>query len=276
MRLSDCIVRAISNQKGGVGKTTVCLNLGVGLARQGKKVLLIDFDVQANLTQSMGYQTPDDIPITVSDIMRKMIEDEVFDPLEGMIEHAEGIHLIPSNIQLSGIEASLANAMNRERILKNYIDQIRPHFDTILIDCMPSLGMLTLNALTAADKVIIPIQAHFLSVKGLELLLRTVGRVRKQLNPQLSIEGILINMLDRRATFTKDIIALIREHFGSNMKVFNTEIPLSVRAVEATAEGKSIFQHDPNGKVADAFFRLTKEVNQDERQRPENKDLQLR
>lgn len=274
--MSDCIVCAISNQKGGVGKTTVCLNLGVGLARQGKKVLLIDFDVQANLTQSMGYQTPDDIPITVSDIMRKMIEDEVFDPLEGMIEHAEGIHLIPSNIQLSGIEASLANAMNRERILKNYIDQIRPHFDTILIDCMPSLGMLTLNALTAADKVIIPIQAHFLSVKGLELLLRTVGRVRKQLNPQLSIEGILINMLDRRATFTKDIIALIREHFGSNMKVFNTEIPLSVRAVEATAEGKSIFQHDPNGKVADAFFRLTKEVNQDERQRPENKDLQLR
>jgi len=276
MRLSDCIVRAISNQKGGVGKTTVCLNLGVGLARQGKKVLLIDFDVQANLTQSMGYQTPDDIPITVSDIMRKMIEDEVFDPLEGVTEHAEGIHLIPSNIQLSGIEASLANTMNRERILKNYIDQIRPHFDTILIDCMPSLGMLTLNALTAADKVIIPIQAHFLSVKGLELLLRTVGRVRKQLNPQLSIEGILINMLDRRATFTKDIIALIREHFGSNMKVFNTEIPLSVRAVEATAEGKSIFQHDPNGKVADAFFRLTKEVNQDERQRPENKDFQLR
>lgn len=276
MRLSDCIVRAISNQKGGVGKTTVCLNLGVGLARQGKKVLLIDFDVQANLTQSMGYQTPDDIPITVSDIMRKMIEDEVFDPLEGVIEHAEGIHLIPSNIQLSGIEASLANTMNRERILKNYIDQIRPHFDTILIDCMPSLGMLTLNALTAADKVIIPIQAHFLSVKGLELLLRTVGRVRKQLNPQLSVEGILINMLDRRATFTKDIIALIREHFGSNMKVFNTEIPLSVRAVEATAEGKSIFQHDPNGKVADAFFRLTKEVNQDERQRPENKDFQLR
>lgn len=274
--MSDCIVRAISNQKGGVGKTTVCLNLGVGLARQGKKVLLIDFDVQANLTQSMGYQTPDDIPITVSDIMRKMIEDEVFDPLEGVIEHAEGIHLIPSNIQLSGIEASLANTMNRERILKNYIDQIRPHFDTILIDCMPSLGMLTLNALTAADKVIIPIQAHFLSVKGLELLLRTVGRVRKQLNPQLSVEGILINMLDRRATFTKDIIALIREHFGSNMKVFNTEIPLSVRAVEATAEGKSIFQHDPNGKVADAFFRLTKEVNQDERQRPENKDFQLR
>lgn len=276
MRLSDCIVRAISNQKGGVGKTAVCLNLGVGLARQGKKVLLIDFDVQANLTQSMGYQTPDDIPITVSDIMRKMIEDEVFDPLEGVIEHAEGVHLIPSNIQLSGIEASLANTMNRERILKNYIDQIRPHFDTILIDCMPSLGMLTLNALTAADKVIIPIQAHFLSVKGLELLLRTVGRVRKQLNPQLSVEGILINMLDRRATFTKDIIALIREHFGSNMKVFNTEIPLSVRAVEATAEGKSIFQHDPNGKVADAFFRLTKEVYQDERQRTENKDFQLR
>jgi len=274
--LSDCIVRAISNQKGGVGKTTVCLNLGVGLARQGKRVLLIDFDVQANLTQSMGFQMPDEIPVTISDIMRKMIEDEAFDPLEGMIKHSEGLHLIPSNIQLSGIEASLANAMNRERILKNYIDQIRSHFDTILIDCMPSLGMLTLNALTAADKVIIPIQAHFLSVKGLELLLRTVGRVRKQLNPQLSVEGVLINMLDRRANFTKEIVSLIREHFGSNMKVFNTEIPTSIRAVEATAEGKSILLYDPNGKVAVAFHRLTKEVCQDERQRKENKDCKLR
>ena len=274
--MSECIVRAISNQKGGVGKTTVCLNLGIGLARQGKRVLLIDFDVQANLTQSLGYQMPDELPVTVSDIMRKIIEDELIGPGEGIIKHSEGVLLLPSNIQLSGVETSLVQVMNRERILKTYIDQVKDQYDTILIDCMPSLGMLTINALTAADKVIIPIQAHFLSVKGLELLLKTVGRVRKQLNPDLAIEGILLNMLDRRSTFTQEIIALIRDHFGTNLKVFKTEIPMSVRAVEAGAEGKSIYLHDPHGKVAQAFENLTREVTQNERQRKENQDRELR
>ena len=274
--MSECIVRAISNQKGGVGKTTVCHNLGIGLARQGKHVLLIDFDVQANLTQSLGYQMPDELPVTVSDIMRKIMEDEPISPGEGIIKHAEGVSLLPSNIQLSGIETSLVQAMNRERILKTYIDQVKGQYDTILIDCMPSLGMLTINALTAADKVIIPIQAHFLSVKGLELLLKTVGKVRKQLNPDLAIEGILLNMLDRRSLFTQEIIALIRDHFGTNLKVFKTEIPMSVRAVEAGAEGKSIYLHDPRGKVAQAFENLTREVTQHERQRKENQDRELR
>lgn len=274
--MPECIVRAISNQKGGVGKTTICHNLGAGLAKQGKKVLLIDFDVQANLTQSMGCQMPDELPFTVSDVMRKIIEDEDFDPMSGIIDKGGGLSLLPSNIQLSGIENSLVHVMNRERILKTYIDKVRSNYDTILIDCMPSLGMLTINALTAADKVIIPIQAHFLSVKGLELLLRTVSKVKKQLNPDLNIEGIVLNMLDRRSNFTRDIIQLIREHFGSNLKVFQTEIPMSVRAIEAGAEGKSIFEHDPNGKTAQAFDALIREATKNERQRKENKDIQLR
>jgi chromosome partitioning protein len=274
--LPECIVRAIRNQKGGVGKTTICQNLGAGLAKQGKKVLLIDFDVQANLTQSMGCQMPDELPFTVSDVMRKIIEDESFDPMSGIIDKGGGLSLLPSNIQLSGIENSLVHVMNRERILKTYIDKVRSSYDTILIDCMPSLGMLTINALTAADRVIIPIQAHFLSVKGLELLLRTVSKVKKQLNPDLNIEGIVLNMLDRRSNFTRDIIQLIREHFGSNLKVFQTEIPMSVRAIEAGAEGKSIFEHDPNGKTAQAFDALIREVTKNERQRKENKDIQLR
>jgi cellulose biosynthesis protein BcsQ len=192
--LSECIVRAISNQKGGVGKTTVCLNLGAGLARQGQKVLLIDFDVQANLTQSMGCQMPDELPFTIADIMKQIIEDEPIDLSRGIIHHREGIDLLPASIELSGIENSLVHVMNRERILKSYVNQLRSRYDSIIIDCMPSLGMLTINALTAADRVIVPVQAHFLSVKGLELLLRTVSKVKKQLNPDLNVEGILLNM----------------------------------------------------------------------------------
>ena len=274
--MSKCIVRAISNQKGGVGKTTVCQNLGAGLARQGQKVLLIDFDVQANLTQSMGCQMPDELPFTVADIMKQIIEDEPIDPLRGIIHHREGVDLLPSSIELSGIENSLVHVMNRERILKSYINQLRRNYDSILIDCMPSLGMLTINALTAADRVIVPVQAHFLSVKGLELLLRTVNKVKKQLNPDLNVEGILLNMLDRRSNFTKEIVQLIREHFGSNLKVFDSEIPMSVRAIEASAEGSSIFDFDPDGKVAEAFNQLVKEVLKNERQRQENKTIQLR
>ena len=274
--MEDCIVRAISNQKGGVGKSTICHNLGAGLAKQGKRVLLLDFDVQGNLTQSMGCQMPDELPFTVSDVMRKIIEDEDFDPMSGIIDQGNGLSLLPANIQLSGIENSLVHVMNRERILKIYIDKVRNRYDTILIDCMPSLGMLTINALTAADRVIIPIQAHFLSVKGLELLLRTISKVKKQLNPNLTVEGIVLSMLDRRSNFTRDIITLIREHFGNHLNVFKTEIPMSVRAIEAGAEGKSIFEHDPTGKAAQAFDSLVKEVTTHERQRKKNKDSQLR
>ena len=182
--MSNCKVIALTNQKGGVGKTTTAVNLGVGLAKQGKKVLLIDADAQANLTMALGYNRPDDIPITLSTVMQSIIDDKSFDASGGILHHGEGIDLLPSNIELSGFEVRLINAMSRERVLKTYVNEVRKNYDYVLIDCMPSLGMITINALAAADSVIIPTQPHYLSAKGLELLLRSVSMVKRQINPK--------------------------------------------------------------------------------------------
>ena len=176
--MSNCKVIALTNQKGGVGKTTTAVNLGVGLAKQGKKVLLIDADAQANLTMALGYNRPDDIPITLSTVMQSIIDDKSFDVSGGILHHGEGVDLLPSNIELSGFEVRLINAMSRERVLKTYVNEVRKNYDYVLIDCMPSLGMITINALAAADSVIIPTQPHYLSAKGLELLLRSVSMRR--------------------------------------------------------------------------------------------------
>ena len=165
--MSNCKVIALTNQKGGVGKTTTAVNLGVGLVQQGKKVLLIDADAQANLTMALGYNRPDDIPITLSTVMQNIIDDKSFDVSQGIIHHGEGIDLLPSNIELSGFEVRLINAMSRERVLKTYVNEVKKNYDYVLIDCMPSLGMITINALAAADSVIIPTQPHYLSAKGL-------------------------------------------------------------------------------------------------------------
>ena len=254
---------AIANQKGGVGKTTTTSNLGIGLARQGKRVLLIDADAQGSLTASLGYREPDKLDITLANVMGNIINvinEKEMDVEYGILRHEEGVDLMPGNIELSGIEVSLVNVMSRETVLRSYIEEQRSRYDYILIDCMPSLGMLTINAVAAADSILIPVQAAYLPVKGLEQLIKTIGKVKRQINPRLEIEGILMTMVDSRTTYARDISKLLIENYGSRVRIFNSSIPMSVRAAEISAEGTSIYKHDPYGKVAKAYQSLTEEV----------------
>lgn len=256
---------AIANQKGGVGKTTTTINLGAALAKQGWRVMLIDADAQANLTMALGYRRPDDIAVNLASLMQRIIDDEPLDPLEGIIHHPEGVDLLPANIELSGLEVRLINAMSRESVLRTYINGVRGEYDYILIDCMPSLGMLTINALAADDSVIIPTQPHYLSAKGLELLLRSISKVKRQINPKLLIDGVLMTMVTR-TNISKEITATVKSAYGQKIRVFDTEIPHSIRAVEASAEGKSIFAYDKNGKVAVAYEQLCREVAENDKE----------
>jgi chromosome partitioning protein len=255
-----CKVIAIANQKGGVGKTTTISNLGIGLAKQGKKVLVIDADAQGSLTASLGIREPDRLEITLATIMASIINDEEIKPEYGILRHEEGVDFMPGNIELSGLETSLVNVMSRETVLRAYIEQQKDRYDYILIDCMPSLGMITINAFTSADSILIPVQAAYLPVKGLEQLIKTIGKVKRQINPKLEIEGILLTMVDNRTNYARDISNLLIENYESRVRIFENSIPMSVRAAEISVEGVSIYKHDPNGKVASAYQSLTEEV----------------
>ena len=264
-------VIAIANQKGGTSKTTSTVNIGAGLAREGKRVLLIDADPQGSLTASLGYVEPDELENTLSTILARIINEDWEDDRDGdsgettnrffgMLPHEEGMTLLPANIELSGLEVSLVNVMSRETILRRYIESIRKEYDYILIDCTPSLGMLTLNALTAADSVLIPVQAEYLPVKGLQQLLETITRVKRRLNSKLEIEGILMAMTNSRTVYGREFASFLRRNYGGKVTIFKSDIPHSVRASEASSLGISIFEHDPHGKVAEAYRSLVQEI----------------
>ena len=269
-------VIALVNQKGGTGKTTTCANLGIDLAHEGKKVLLVDCDPQGSLTISLGHPQPDALSFTLSDLMNNVLNDKPIQPGAGILHHEEGVDILPANIDLAGMEVSLVNAMSRETTLKQVLANYSKDYDHILLDCSPSLGMLTINALAAADRIIIPVQSQYLSVKGVEQLLGTVARVKRNINHKLKIDGVLLTMVDNRTNNSKEIAALLRDTYGSKIKVFDAEIPRSVRAAEISAEGKSIFEHDPGGKVAQSYHSLTKEVLRIEEQRQKHKSDFLR
>ena len=197
---------------------------------------------------------------SLATLMLNIVNDEKLNIEKTILHHKEGVDLIPANIELSAIEVSLVNAMSRELILRSMVDRLREFYDYIIIDCMPSLGMITINAFACADSILIPVQAAYLPVKGLEQLIKTIGKVKRQINPKLSIEGILLTMVDSRTNYAKDISALLIENYGSKVRIFENSIPISVRAAEISAEGVSIYQHDPKGKVASAYQSLTEEV----------------
>ena len=257
--MPTCNVQAVLNQKGGTGKTTTSINLGAALALMGKKVLLVDADPQGNLTTALGWQK-DELKVTLHTHMQKIIDDEPLPPRDGVLRHEEGFDVMPANISLSGMELGLAYAMNRERIMKLWLDQVKGAYDHVLIDCSSSLGMITINALVAANSVIVPVQTHYLAADGMTQLIATVARVRRQINPDLEVSGLLLTLFDARTNLSKQIERKIRVDFGENLRVFRAVVPTAVSVAEASACGKSIFGYDKAGKVATAYAAVAKEV----------------
>jgi chromosome partitioning protein len=250
----------VGARKGGVGKTMTAASLGFGLAKQGKRVLLLDCDSQYSLTVSLGERTPDKLTNTLTSVMTDIINEREIEPTAGIMHHSEGVDFLPSNSDLTGIELALTQLIGREMILRRYIDKVKSGYDYVIIDTPPSLDLLTVNALAAADSVIIPVCPKYLDALGLELLLKAIAQIKRQINPSLAIGGILLTIVDRRANLTREVIASIEQAYGENIRIFGDHIPRSVKAAECSAQGISIYAHDPNGKVAAAYNSFVKEV----------------
>lgn len=275
--MKEAKVFALCNQKGGTGKSNTTVNLGIGLANQGKKVLVVDSDPQSDLTISLGWRDPEQLNRTLATLMKEAIMDEPLDTREAILHHPEGVDLLPADLELSALEMSLVTAMSREYVLKRIIQDYKKDYDYILIDTMPSLGMITINALAAADSVIIPVQAHYLPAKGMTQLIKTIGKVQRQINPALAIEGVILTMADVRTNMTKTVAETIREQYGNALKIYRNVIPFAIAAAETSAEGKSIYTHAKGSKVAKAYEAFTKEVLVNaEKQRAQARSAQCR
>lgn len=250
-------------KNGGVGKTTTTVNLGNGLFRKGKRVLLIDLDPQGDLTTSLGYKNPNNLDFTIKNLMEKEIQEIPISKKDGILKNGEGVSFIPANIELEALELSMIKYMNKENILKKYINKIREDYDYILIDCRPALGLLTINALATADSVIIPVQAQYLPLKDMTQLMQTIDKIRVQINPKLKIEGILLTMVDMKTNLAKASIESLKNNYGRRIKIYDTIIPMGIKAAESTIEGKSVYAYDKKSKPAIAYEELTKEVLKD-------------
>jgi len=262
----NCRVYACVNQKGGVGKSVTSTNLGIGLTRRGHKVLIADLDSQASQTVSLGWRQPDELPVNIATQLSRIVENKTVNPLDGILHHDEGVDLIPSSIELSGLEMRMVNAMSREFALRSYLEGLKPAYNAIVLDCPPTLGMMTINALAAADRVIVPVQPEYLSVIGMTQLFDTVALVRKQINPGLQIEGVLITLANMRTNLAKNTVAIIQEAYGGSVRIFPHPIPYSTKVKEASASGKSIFAYDPSGSATYAYEQFVKEVDRNARQ----------
>ena len=253
-----CRTIAVANQKGGTAKTATALSLGVALARTGGRVLLVDADPQGDLTKSLGWRDPDSLETTLATHLSAAIEGSDDDPAAGMLRHREGVDLMPSNIELAAMEMAVFMAMSRERMMGAWLAPIKPGYDYVIV--APTLGIIPINALAAADSVLIPVSAEYLPASGMTGLLKTVARVRRQINPGLSVEGILVTLYDSRNNLAREVERAVRGQYGKAYRVFETVVPRAVSAAESAAAGESVFAYDPDGKVAASFARLAEEV----------------